>query len=426
MGNNKDITLSIQRSSLSGIVIPPSSKSLAHRVLICAALSAGKSSVIHNITLSKDISATVDCVRKLGAKVKVSEEGSTIFVEGYNPDEVRENTVCMDCSESGSTLRFMIPVAAAVGGSFSFTGHGRLSERPVDIYKDIFERNNLEFSQTDGRLPLYTKGVLKSGIYHIRGDVSSQFISGLLFALPLLDGDSSLFIDTKLESEPYVDLTIEAQNAFGIKIERIVTNEGLLCYFIRGNQKYKGCEYTVEGDYSQAAFWETANYLGAKLNINGMNENSIQGDKAILSILQRISSEREITVDASQIPDLVPILSVAASLTEGTVTNIINAGRLRIKESDRLAAVREELNKLGADIEEKSDGLLIKGVKMFNGGRVKAHNDHRIAMSIAVAALKCGGDIILEGADCVDKSYPDFWNEYVRLGGKANEFNMGK
>lgn len=421
----------INPSPLSGKVTIPSSKSICHRAVICAGLSKGHS-VIKNVNYSEDIEATTAAMKSLG--VDIERNGSVLEIESSGKLNIKNDLI--DCNESGSTLRFLIPIAAVTGERLEFTGRGRLIDRPLDPFYEIFDEQGINYLNNRGRLPLRVEGRLKPGEYRIRGDISSQFISGLLFALPLLKDDSNIIITTPLESKPYVDLTIDMLESFSVNIE----NNDFREIFIRGNQKYKPVNLWVEGDFSQAAFWLTAGCLGGNIVCGGLNVNSRQGDRAILEIIKAMggrlefdgdslqalpSPTRGIKIDASQCPDLVPVITVLSALSHGT-TEIINAGRLRIKESDRLSAITSELNKIGADIVEKPEGLLIRGKGTLKGGSVRSWNDHRIAMALAVAATKCTEPIILEDPDCVKKSYPGFWEDFRRLGGDINEWNVGE
>ena len=276
-------------------------------------------------------------------------------------------------------------------------------------------------------MPLEVKGGLKSGRYRIQGDISSQFITGLLYALPLLNGDSVVEVTTKLESVGYVDLTLDMLKNFGIEIE----NKGYREFYIRGNQKYKACDITVEGDFSQSAFFLVADTLGANIELSAMNMNSLQGDKKILEDITafggKIGYEKErlkalpkktkgCVIDFSQSPDLGPALTVLAALSEG-VTEFVHASRLRIKECDRITCMKEELEKLGANIVEFPDGMSIVGVKSLKGGTVDSHNDHRVAMALAMASIKATGNIRILNAECVSKSYPNFWEVFESIGG---------
>lgn len=403
----------IQPSQLSGKLDIPSSKSYAHRALICAALAEGTSE-IEGISFSKDIEATISAMSALGAEISADNNGKVV-VKGTS-GAPKGNII--DCNESGSTLRFLIPIAAALNADAEFQGRGRLPERPIDIFTRELGKKGSSFTN-NGKLPFVLSGLLQSGIYEIEGNVSSQFVTGLLFALPLLDGDSVIKITSKLESKPYVDITIECLRKFGIEI---IENENE--YFIKGSQKYKPCNLTVEGDYSQAAFFFVANYLGGKININNLNPDSVQGDKRIIDIINEMCySENGFRADCSDIPDLVPILAVLASFGKGESV-IYNAERLRIKESDRLQAISDTINKLGGSLKVTDDGLIITPVNTLHGGTVESFGDHRIVMSAAIAAMKSDGDIIIKGAEAVEKSYPDFFRDYNNLGGKAYVINL--
>lgn len=398
----------ITPTKLSGSLTVPPSKSAAHRLLICAALAKGES-FVDNIDLSQDISATVSAMRALGSSLEQKGEGFLCRGGSYLPDK---DGILIDCCESGSTIRFLIPIALAFGGSFRFTGRGRLLDRPLDAYFDICKKDGISFEKRDSEI--YFSGKLKGGEYSLRGDVSSQFITGLLFALPLIDADSMIKITTPLESKGYIDMTLSALSEFGISVENLNYRE----FKIKGGQKYLPHDCAVEGDYSQAAFYLAANALGSSVNISGLDEKSPQGDKEIINIIKSMGSPLAArTIDVSQIPDLVPVLAVLATQADGE-TKIINAGRLRIKESDRLATITCELKKMGADIKELSDALIIRGKTKLKGSVCEAHNDHRIAMSLAVAATVADGEVTIKGPDCVKKSYGHFWEDYAKLGGR--------
>lgn len=426
----------IPRKLKGSLNIPPS-KSGSHRGIISAGLSKGISK-IDNIIFSKDIIATLNAMKVLGIEYKIMEPEEefgrgSVSVEGIDEIKIVEDTI--DANESGSTLRFMIPIAALSEKKVTFIGKGKLVERPLDTYYDIFEDQGIEYNTTDGKLPLTVYGKLKSGKFNIPGNISSQFITGLLFSLPLLDDDSTIVVTSPLESKGYVDLTLEVLELFGIQIENKDYNE----FIIKGNQKYKSRDYIVEGDYSQAAFFIVGGILGEGIECGGLNIDSLQGDKAILEIVKRMGADIRvgevvetkesrtygIEIDASQCPDLVPILATLGALSKGT-TRIINAERLRIKESDRLKAMATELNKLGADVVELEDGLEIKGKTSLNGGIVDSWNDHRIAMALAIASIKCKNEVIIKNSEAVKKSYPGFWKDFEKLGGEIDEWNMGK
>ena len=406
------MSLLIKPSLLKGKIAIPPSKSLSHRAIICASLCMEQSK-IDNIMFSDDIIATIKGMKVLGTDIK----------EGHNFVLIKRNNMILnniiDCNESGSTLRFLIPLSLILTDECVFTGKSRLLQRPLDVYYDVFRKYNIEYNTNTQKNYLRIKGSLYSGSYEMPGNVSSQFITGLLFALPLLNGDSFLKVTGKLESKNYIDLTLDILKRYNIYIEK--TDE--YNYFIKGNQKYEAHDYTVEGDFSQAAFFLAANSLGSSIECHGLIYDSLQGDKEILNIIKKYSTNpNEIILDASQIPDLVPIITVIAALKENCTTNIVNAGRLRHKESDRLKSIAAEMNKLGAFVKETYDGLISKGKHSLDGGdRVNSWNDHRIAMALAIAATKCDNPIILEGHQSVNKSYPKFWDDYQSLGGIVNE-----
>jgi len=416
----------IKPSKLTGTIAAPPSKSMSHRAIICSSLCTdGSISVIDNIILSDDIEATIGGMRQLGAEIKIVEkENNTYCLKIRGNNNILKN-VQINCKESGSTLRFLIPLGLTLAKKCTFSGHGKLIQRPLDVYYKIFKEQNIIFETSNSKLPLCVSGDLTGGNYEVSGNISSQFISGLLFALPLLKNDSTIKIIDKIESIGYIDLTIDILRKFNINIE----NNNYKEFKVHGNSQYKSTSYSVEGDYSQAAFFLTAHAIGNDVKCVGLNENSLQGDKEIIDIIEKYKSSKndEILIDASQIPDLVPILAVLGTLKNGKTTRIINAERLRIKESDRLKAIATEMNKLGANIVELNDGLLIKGQSRLKGNvAVNSWNDHRIAMSLAIAATKCEHEIILENYIAVNKSYPEFFSDYKALGGKINEFNVGK
>ena len=384
--------LTITPALLRGTVMPPPSKSQSHRILIAATLGTEKSR-IGNLGRSEDIDATRRCM----AALKMPGEGL--------PE--------LDCGESGSTLRFLIPVALALRGGGRFTGHGRLMERPQEPYFAIFREKGIAWEQKDGTLTV--RGRLTPGDYTLPGDVSSQFVTGLLYALPLLEGDSRILLTTPLESRGYIDMTLDALEQFGVQAEY----DGDCVFRVPGNQKYRARDVVIEADWSNAAFWYAAVSLGCELDIQGLNAFSAQGDMRIVPYYMKLQGTGLVDLDVSQCPDLVPPLAAMAALRAGETTSIINAARLRIKESDRLAAVTEVLNAMGAQVEEFEDHLVICGKERLAGGvTVSGHNDHRIAMMAAIAAIRCEGPVTITGAECVKKSYPDFWEDYRSLGGK--------
>lgn len=416
--------LLIKPSVLKGDILMPPSKSLSHRAIICASLCGENESIIENIIMSDDIKATISAMEALGAKIDIEAKINERYRLRVIRDKAFVENAVIACNESGTTLRLSIPVSLILSAKSEFTGLGRLTERPLDTYYRIFDEQSIKYSNENGKLPLKIEGSLKNSDFIIGGDVSSQFISGLLIALPLLDEDSKITVINNLESKGYVDLTIDMMKEFGIYI----INNDYKDFIIKGNSKYNAVNYQVEADYSQAAFFLAANFLGNDINCLGLNEQSIQGDRKIVDIISEMKNldSNEFTIDVSQIPDLVPILSVISSLLDNKTVNIVNAKRLRIKESDRLNAISTQLNLLGADLTELDDGIIIRGRKSLKGGRtVNSFNDHRIAMALAIAATRCEREIVLEGYESVKKSYPGFWRDYQALGGHISELNMG-
>lgn len=413
--------LVIEGDRLNGGLFVPPSKSMSHRAVIAAALAEG-TSVLEGVLSSVDLTATIEGLKSLGVDITRTEQ---VVVKGG----LKGKEGIIDCHESGSTIRFLIPISLLTCESYTFVGRGKLVERPLAVYSDLFREKGVD-CQYNGRLPFVCRGPISSGVYSVPGDISSQFITGLLYTLPLLEGDSILQITESFESKPYVDLTVEMLRQFGIAVEEL--EQG---YAVKGNQKYVPCHMRVEGDFSQAAFWIVAGVISGNIELRHLNLNSKQGDKAILDIVKTMggdisihndfiaikqSKTRGMVIDASQIPDLVPILAVLASVSDGE-TRIINAERVRIKESDRLLAISTELRKMGAQIVEQPDGLIITGVSHLHGAEVDAWNDHRIAMALTVASLKAQGRVTLTGAESVTKSYPHFFEDFRTLGGIAHE-----
>lgn len=410
----------IKPSKLIGRVNAPSSKSFSHRMLIAAALAGGVSE-ISNISASEDIDATVGALAALGAKI--FREGNTYTVMGIKTPAA---SAVIDCRESGSTMRFIIPIAAALGCSCEFRGKGKLPERPITPYIRELGKNGAVITKTEGVMPFVMNGTLKGGNYVLEGDISSQFITGLLFALPLCSGNSVIRLASKLESKPYADMTVEALSRFGITIDESEDKDGLPVYRIRGGQKYRSADVSVEGDYSQAAFYFAANALGSEIKVDNLSEKSVQGDKKILEIIGGISYNKindsglrrlpAFSADVSDIPDLVPILAVLGCFTDG-VSRITGAKRLKIKESNRLEAIASALENIGGKITVGDDSLEIEPVDGFHGGVIDGCNDHRIVMASAIASTMADGEITITGAEAVAKSYPDFWTDFASLGG---------
>jgi len=430
----KFMKIKIKPSILNGTIEIPPSKSYSHRAVIAAALAeSGKKSTIDNLKFSVDITTTTDIMENWGAEIERFE--SALDIAG-NDGKVAPKDKYVQCNESGSTIRFLIPIGITSENELIFDGKGKLVDRPLESYYRIFDKQGIFYKNEKGKLPLTVNGKLKAGNYEIDGNISSQFITGLLYALPLLDGDSKLTINKNLESKGYIDLTLEILKLAGIKI----VNNNYKSFDIKGNQIYKPFDYTVEGDYSQVAFWIVAGIISAnkdnEVKCLHVNKNSLQGDREIIEIVERMGASLEIfddyvivkpsktkgtVIDISQCPDIGPILTVLGALSEGE-TRIINGERLRIKESDRITSIKTELNKLGANVAEEGDSLIIQGVEGFTGGvTVSAWNDHRIAMSLAIASTRCEKEIILEGAESVRKSYPHFWDDFVKMGGEIKE-----
>ncbi len=408
------MNITIYPRRLKGEADIPSSKSDAHRKVIAAALAEGES-VVDNIYISKDIEATMKAMAALGAG-KMICEGSTARICGIEKPPAE---AVIDCGESGSTLRFLIPVAAALGVRTTFIGRGKLPERPITPYLEELPKHGVSFDY-NGTMPFTVSGKLEAGEYRIGGDISSQFITGLLLALSVVEGESRIVLTSHLESRPYVDLTAACLAGFGCTVTE--TGDG---FAVSGRKALAPCNCAVEGDWSQAAFFEVANSLGSEIKINGLNVNSAQGDKKILEICREIvynnsSTLSSFELDCSDIPDLVPILAVLASFCRGE-SRLTNVARLRIKESDRLEAISKCLNAVGGDVRAYDDLLVIKGVGELRGGEIDSFNDHRIAMAMAIAATRCTEPLNVKGAECVAKSYPTFWDVYASLGGCIKE-----
>lgn len=417
------MNVTVKRGYRFGTVNAPSSKSAAHRLLICAALSE-KESVLRLSGLSKDIEATIDCLNALGANICV--ESDKILVQPIA--QVPKGPITLHPGESGSTLRFLLPVAGALGAEAVFIMEGRLPQRPMDALEGELTAHGMRITREGNRLNC--SGQLTCGDYALPGDVSSQFISGLMFALPLVAGKSTLTVTGSLESASYVRMTENALRRAGIRIER---SENM--YRIDGEQIFSSApETAVEGDCSNAAFFLCMGALSPRgVRVTGLDPSSAQGDRAILDILKRfgaqVDTEKDAVtvtrkelkaqrVDAREIPDLVPTIAALAAFAEGR-TEIVNAGRLRLKESDRLQTTQDMLSSLGADIFQTDNGLVICGKESLEGGLIDASGDHRIAMAAAVAACGCREDVIIQGAQCVDKSYPDFFKHLEALEVKA-------
>lgn len=405
--------VTVNTAPLCGKVHMLPSKSVMHRALICASLSNNATEIAPSV-LSEDIKATLEACQTLLADIAV---GDTIRVSGHHPVPTHAD---IHCRESGSTVRFFLPIAAALGVHSTFTGSGRLPERPLTPLFELFDKLGFSY-RAEGNLPVTLQDRLIPGRFQIRGDISSQFITGLLLALPLL-GDSVLEVTTPLQSRPYVDITLNIMKQFGI----ICTHDNYQRFAAVGSYHSPGV-FTCEGDWSNAAFWLVANALGSNIAVSGLSPETVQGDSRIISVLKQcgfevhsdytlhhIADTDSVTIDVSDIPDMVPILAVLGSFCCHEM-KIIGAERLRLKESDRLHTTTAELNRLGADITELTDGLIIRHIDTLHGGQVNSHNDHRIAMALAIAAQKSTAPVIISGAEAVQKSYPAFWQELERL-----------
>lgn len=432
--------LRISPAELRGQITLPPSKSMAHRAIIAACLSQGQS-IINNVQMSDDIIATIAGMESFGAEITKEETDSNyrLTIQGIEVQGPKEDRL-IDANESGSTLRFLIPISSLFEGASNFIGRGQLGVRPLDIYQNIYEEQGLRYDASPPPvLDLTVEGRLQADSYEMPGDVSSQFITGLLYTLPLLEGDSSIQITSPLESVGYLDLTLAMLDKFGIQVD---WNREEQLLQVPGNQSFQAQNYTVEGDYSQSAFFLGAAALGNPVKSYGLNLDSKQGDKAVLDILDQLGAPvKQVddyltvenpqlkgggTIDGSQCPDIIPMVALVAALSPG-YTEIINLHRLRIKECDRLQATRDELTALGADIEIEEDSLHIHGVESLKGGvQVWSHKDHRMAMMLAIASTVCEDDIILTDSECVAKSYPNFWEEFERLGGVINEWRLGE
>lgn len=388
----------IEPHTLRGELLLPGSKSQTLRMIFCAALADGKST-IENISLSEDISAGLRCATALGADCVIN--GSRLEITG----RARPYGGSFDCGESGAALRFCIPCALALGGGGEFRGSGRLLARPQEPYFELFDRMGIGYKTGD---TLEVHGAFPSGDYAVRGDVSSQFISGLLLALPVVGG-GKVRVSRPFRSADYVEMTGDVMWNAGVR----VTREGD-SFSVSG--EYGPFTAEVERDWSQAAFWIAARSLGADISLRGLNEFSRQPDRRIVEYTELLASGGYAEIDMSQCPDLLPPLALMAAAREGEC-RLYSARQLRYKESDRLSAVTDILSALGADIEEYSDELRIVGQRRLSGGRVNSHNDHRMTMMAAILATACDGAVVIDGAECVNKSYPGFFEDYNRLGG---------
>ena len=411
---------------LSGAVMPPPSKSQAHRLLICAALATEPCTIVCS-ALNDDIVATMNCLNALGADIKYSDGVFTVL-----PVKLQKGAT-LNCGESGSTLRFLLSVAAALGADATFLGAGKLPQRPNGALCDALALHGIEFEKQtpDAELPLTCRGSLAAGNYRLPGNISSQYLTGLLFALPLLEQESTIEITDGLTSASYVDMTIDAVRRAGITI----SNKGNI-YEIKGRQQYHLPQRTVvEGDWSAAAFWLVAGVIGKHpITVQGINYDSLQGDRCIVDHLRKMGAFIEIAdnrvvafpsqlfgtdLDCMDTPDLVPILAVAAAAASGS-TEFYNVGRLRYKESDRLAAMQKTLAAFGIASSVGEDTFTVYGGTPVAKSAVDSFGDHRIAMSAAILSTIADGETTILGAECVAKSYPSFYDYFLMLGGNVN------
>lgn len=396
--------IKISKGRAKGDILSPPSKSYAHRLLICSALAEGNSK-IKGISESKDMEATLGCIRELGAECV--KKGDSVSVNGGKFKPCAE----LNCYESGSTLRFIIPVALINEGSYTFFGSERLFERGIGIYEEIFEKQSIKCEKT--KTSIKVEGKLKPDTFYVRGDVSSQFISGLLFALPLLDGDSKIIVTTKLESRSYIDITIDALKMFGVEIEYQENT-----FYIKGGQKYKSVDTTVEGDMSNSAFLDAFNYIGSSslcVNVLGLNESSKQGDRIYKEYFELLNSDKP-TLDLTNCPDLGPIVFALAGVKHGA--QIKGTKRLKIKESDRVGDMAYELSKFGIEVVDFGDSVSVNNKNLHPpDNELDGHNDHRIVMALSVILTLFGG--VINGCEAVTKSYPDFFEAISSLGIKC-------
>lgn len=432
------VSAKIYPGTPAGTVKIPASKSLAHRAVICAALSGGTSRLC-NLTPSNDITATLCGMAQLGAHYEKLADDSVIIHGAGAPKAAAPLTV--DCGESGSTLRFFIPIFSLTGQPVRFVCHGRLAARPQTVYQEIFAKLGVDFHQfsDNDTAGWELNGSLAPGEYTVRGDISSQFISGLLFALPLLGGDSRLVITPPFESRSYVELTLQTLAKFGVAAHWAdEQTAGTATLLIPGNQRYTACDHTIEGDFSQLAFFAVLGAINSQISASGIDHASAQGDKKIINIIRQMGGNIAPTadgytftpgklaatdIDLADCPDLGPVLTVLAACADGE-TRLFNAGRLRIKESDRIADVESELARFGIATRSTADELWVTGSKVLGANApCLAHNDHRIVMALAVLATVCRQPVVIRQAQAVNKSYPRFFEDLQNLGIKVEFFD---
>lgn len=397
----------IEPSKLKGVLTAPPSKSMAHRLLICAGFCDGESE-IKNVSYSEDILATLDCLEAFGAEIK--KDGSTVYIKGADLSTFEGGE--FPCRESGSTLRFFIPVAMLNGKRSVFTGYGRLMQRPMEIYESLAKEKCFLYEKNEDRITV--SGKLDGGDYFVRGDISSQFITGLMFALSLNDKDSRIILTGKAESLSYLDMTVEAMSKFGVEIVKESENT----FHIKGGQKYKAQKLTVEGDYSNAAFLDAFGIIGNSIAVEGLDETSTQGDR-IYKKYYSLLKEGKPKLDVSDCPDLAPVLMTLACMLNGA--EFIGTRRLKIKESDRGEVMKKELSKFGADVFVGKNNITVSKTALHTPTEIlSGNNDHRVVMSLSVISSVYGGEI--EGSEAVKKSYPDFFEVMKKAGLEATEY----
>ncbi|MBE6793606.1 MAG: 3-phosphoshikimate 1-carboxyvinyltransferase [Ruminococcaceae bacterium] len=399
----------VSKSEIRGKVLAPPSKSMAHRMLIGAGLSNG-TSIIKGISGSEDVKATLDCLEALGAKCEF--EGDVVKVTGTDIMNIPEDAE-LKCRESGSTLRFFIPLCLLSGKNVTLTGSEYLFSRPLSVYEEICRRQGVGYDLSGAKLKVC--GRLQSGDFRIKGNISSQFITGLLYALPLLDKDSTITLIPPVESLSYINLTVQALKVFGVEVkwqdERTI--------YIKGNQRYEAVEATVEGDYSNAAFFEAMNYLGSEVEVLGLDPESLQGDKVYEKHFPSLAKGMP-TINISDCPDLGPVLFAVAAAKHGAV--FTGTRRLRLKECDRAEAMSQELSKFGVAVSVKEDSVVVYPHDFHAPQEIiSGHNDHRIVMAMAVLMTLTGGEI--EGAEAVRKSMPDFFEKLISVGAEVTLYD---
>ncbi|MFA5007078.1 MAG: 3-phosphoshikimate 1-carboxyvinyltransferase [Candidatus Izemoplasmatales bacterium] len=410
----------ITPGNMTGSVAVPPSKSQTHRAIIAASLAKGKS-VIHNAAVNDDVAATIAAMEKIG--VKIINNGSQLIVNGVSRILVSDDNF-IDCNESGSTLRFVLPILALSREKVIYTGKPGLMKRPLSAYDDICRQHGLVYQQNEKSI--IVSGTLTPGVYEVPGSISSQFISGLMFALPLLRADSEIRILGSLESKGYIDMTVDILRRFGVRIEERVSS-----YLVPGNQTYAPTNVTIEGDHSQMAFFAVAGVLAGDVLCRNVTPVSLQPDRRILDVIRDMNGSVEVVeggirfrrsdlkgcvVDVSQCPDIAPIISVLGAYASGTTT-IENASRLKYKESNRLQTTYDILKGLGADIEVTDTSIVLRGRDTLEGGPLDPAPDHRIVMSAAIAATRCAKPVVIRHGEAVNKSYPNFWNDFMNAGG---------